>query len=169
MAEGLEVPSIDRLLNNKWTLWIHLPNDPDWKITGYYKICTVSTIDETISIIESIPPALIKTSMFFIMKDGVKPIWEDPNNKNGGCFSYRVSHKILYNVWKNISYSMMGNMLISDDYSDIITGVSVSPKKQFSVLKVWTRNKEHTDPSMLRNIHGLSSTSCLFKSHVPEY
>jgi len=162
-------PIIPRDLVNNWTIWIHLPRDSDWTISGYYKIHTVSTIDEAISIVETIPANIVKMSMLFIMKEGITPIWEDINNKLGGCFSYRVSHKILHSVWKNISYTMMGNDLVSDDISEIINGVSVSPKKQFSVLKIWTKSKIHTDPKIIKSISGLSQSGCLFKSHAPEY
>lgn len=161
--------STNRQLTNKWTLWIHLPRDPDWTIKGYYNIHTFSTIDDIISIIESIPQPLVKGSMMFIMKEGITPIWEDKNNKNGGCFSYRVSHKILNSVWKNITYTMMGGNLTKDDMIDTINGISISPKKQFSVLKIWTRTTDYTDPKLINPIHGLSPNSCLFKSHVPEY
>ena len=63
----------------------------------------------------------------------------------------------------------MGGGLMPDDMSGTITGISISPKKQFSVLKIWTSTKEYTDPKLIAHIQGLSPSSCLFKSHVPEY
>lgn len=170
MAELVDnTPSTNRQLDDNWTLWIHLPRDPDWTLNGYYNIHTFSTIDDIVSIIESIPSSLVKGAMMFIMREGVSPIWEDKNNKNGGCFSYRVSHKILTSVWRNIAYTMVGGYLVPDEMSGIITGISISPKKQFSVLKIWTSTKEYTDPKAISHIQGLSPGSCLFKSHVPEY
>lgn len=170
MAELVDnTQSTNRQLEEKWTLWVHLPSDPDWTLKGYYKIHTFSTIDDIISIIESTPHSLVKGAMMFIMRAGVTPIWEDKNNKNGGCFSYRVSHKILPSVWRKITYTMIGGGLMPDEMDKTITGISISPKKQFSVLKIWTSTKEHTDPKLIVPVQGLSPGSCLFKSHVPEY
>ena len=35
--------------------------------------------------------------MIFYMKDNIKPIWEDINNKDGGSFSYKISKNLLGN------------------------------------------------------------------------
>ena len=48
------------------------------------------------------------------MRDGIKPTWEDPKNRQGGCFSYKVTNKHVYNVWKELSYVLVGNTLSKD-------------------------------------------------------
>jgi hypothetical protein len=65
-------------LKCKWNLWAHLPQDPDWTVKSYKKICQFKTVEETIGITESLPADLIKNCMLFIMKDGITPMWEDP-------------------------------------------------------------------------------------------
>ena len=37
--------------------------------------------------------SLLTVCMFFIMKNNVKPVWEDDNNKDGGCFSFKLQNK----------------------------------------------------------------------------
>ena len=46
------------------------------------------------------------------MRNNIKPIWEDVNNKNGGCFSYKIANKNVSKVWKEISYILVGESLL---------------------------------------------------------
>ena len=80
-----DTSSFYKLCNN-WTLWAHLPHNIDWSLTSYIPIFTYETIEETIAITETLPSALIEKCMFFMMKKGINPTWEDPKNRNGGCF-----------------------------------------------------------------------------------
>ena len=34
----------------------------------------------------------IDNCMFFLMKGDIQPRWEDPQNRRGGCFSYKINH-----------------------------------------------------------------------------
>ena len=77
-------------LSDKWALWAHLPHNTDWSIKSYIKISTLSTVEEPIGVTESLPTLLVENCMLFLMRDGIKPTWEDPKNRNGGCFSYKV-------------------------------------------------------------------------------
>ena len=82
-------------LTDKWVLWAHLPHDIDWSVNSYKKIFTLTTVEETIAIMETIPEILVKNCMLFLMKEGIKPTWEDPRNRDGGCFSYKILNNIL--------------------------------------------------------------------------
>ena len=91
-------------LSDRWTLWAHLPHNTDWSINSYIKIYTFTSVEETIAISETMPSVLVENCMLFLMRDGVKPTWEDPKNRNGGCFSYKISNKSVCKVWKELSY-----------------------------------------------------------------
>ena len=78
-------------------------NNPDVKIvvTG----CAVESerynlenMEEVIALYNSIPPAMVKNCMLFLMRQNIKPMWEDPNNKQGGCFSFKVGNKNVPDV-----------------------------------------------------------------------
>lgn len=56
------------------------------------------------------------------MRDGIKPIWEDVKNRNGGCFSYKISNKSVYSVWKELCYVIVGNTI--SNKSSFVSGVS---------------------------------------------
>jgi hypothetical protein len=54
-------------LKNKWNLWAHLPQDPDWSAKSYKLIYNFKTIEDSIAITETTPDPLIKSCMLFVM------------------------------------------------------------------------------------------------------
>lgn len=164
---SLEKQSTTCKLYDKWTLWGHLPHDTKWTFDSYIRIMSFGTVDEIVSLNETIPSEMITNCMLFIMRDGIKPMWEDPKNMNGGCFSYKVSNKIVVSIWKNLSYSLVGESL-SDNKSVIplINGITISPKKNFCILKIWLGNCNFQNPEIIVNTLGISHAGCLFKTHM---
>ena len=128
-------------LTDKWTLWAHLPHDIDWTTKSYKKIYTIDTVESAIAIMETMPEVLVKNCMLFIMRDGIAPVWEDPQNRTGGCFSYKIANKNVYEVWRDLSYVLMGE--------------TISQQASFVLC--------------VTEIKGLISQGCLFKKHTPEY
>jgi hypothetical protein len=162
--------SKDNCLNNSWRLWVHLPHDPDWSLNSYKDIYTFSTIEETIVLFESIPEKMIKGTMLFVMRDGIQPIWEDVKNRNGGCFSYKITNKNVVTTWKNLIYLLVGETLTNDNkYMNYINGVTISPKKNFCIIKIWLSTCDYQSPSIIKDVKDISLHGCLFKKHNPEY
>ena len=71
----------------------------------------------------------ITAGMFFLMKKGIVPIFEDPNNINGGYWSLRITKKDSFEYWQKILYYLcIDSISINKDYEHKINGVSISPK-----------------------------------------
>ena len=68
-------------LSSNWTLWAHLPHNTDWSIKSYIPISTFTTVEETLAVTETLPAILVENCMLFMMKEGIKPTWEDPKNR----------------------------------------------------------------------------------------
>ena len=158
-------------LSDKWTLWAHLPHDTDWGINSYKNIYTMQTVQETIAVTETLPDILVKNCMLFLMRDGVKPIWEDPKNRDGGCFSYKIPNKNVYDVWKELTYVVVGNSVSANSsFVNSVVGITISPKKNFCIIKIWMSNCKNQNPSLVSSsVKGISPQGCLFKKHTPEY
>ena len=154
-------------LQNKWTLWAHLSNDTEWSLNSYKNITTFDSVESILILYENLPENIIKYCMLFIMKKGITPVWEDPENRNGGCFSYKISNKIVAQIWKNLSYSLMGETISDNDsFNNNINGITISPKRNFCIVKIWISNCDNTDPNIIKNIDGLISNECFFKKHI---
>jgi hypothetical protein len=157
-------------LSGTWILWAHLPHDTDWSIKSYTKIYEFNTLEQAVTITEMLPPKLIVNCMLFLMRKGINPIWEDERNRNGGCFSYKIINKDVPGAWKQMSYLLVGETM-SDNINILshINGITISPKKNFCIMKVWVANCLFQDATVIRDVEGVSSHGCLFKRHVPEY
>lgn len=158
-------------LKNSWSLWGHLPHDPDWTSKSYKPIHSFTNVEETIAVIESLPENLVKNCMLFIMRKGIIPMWEDPKNRQGGCFSYKISNKNVAEVWKELSFVLVGDTISTNLlFVNSVTGITISPKKNFCIIKIWMTNCEHQNPRVVTSdVKNLIPEGCLFKKHTPEF
>jgi hypothetical protein len=162
-------------LNNNWTCWIHYQNDNIWTLDRYQNITTLVTLKDAVLFIENLDENIIKKTMLFFMKDSILPLWESEDNINGGCFSYKISNINIVNIFKILLYKIIGNTLINNEKTlNNINGISISPKKNFCIIKIWMRNKNDVtdhdysstkDPFNIHTIFNIEEQICVFKEH----
>jgi len=172
ISESSEFQSTDfHQLNTPWTIWAHLPHDTDWSIKSYIPISNMTSVEETLAVTETLPEILVENCMLFVMKTGIKPIWEDPKNRDGGCFSYKVLNKNVYKVWKDLTYAVVGGSISSQSgFVNCVTGITISPKKNFCIIKIWMTDCKNQNPAIVTSdVKGLTPQGCIFKKHTPEY
>ncbi len=169
--DALSIPTQQHNLNGKWNMYYHLPHDKCWELSSYSVIMRdIDTAEQVISLNNTIHDNIIKNCMLFVMRDGITPMWEDPKNRNGGCFSYKIINKHAPEVWKTLFYLLCGETLcISSEYSKHINGITISPKKHFCIIKIWMDVSHLQDPSIITTIFNLAKQGCLFKKHEPEF
>lgn len=150
-------------LNSSWILWIHLPYDNDWSIDSYKKITSFSTIEDAVSVIEYMDKDIFDNYLLFIMREGILPLWEDETNIKGGCFSYKISNNNINNIWKEVSYRMIGETLNKNNMN--INGITLSNKKKFFIFKIWCKTLSNKSQTQFPKIDGLNEKMCVFKEH----
>ena len=157
-------------LQNNWTYYLHLHDTRQWDLASYNQIVRFNSVEHAILLNDEIHYDLIKKSMMFLMKEDIKPMWEDVYNKDGGCFSYKVINKDIEQVWKEVYFHVIGSTITKQkDYYKNINGITLSPKKKFCILKIWMCDCSLKDPSIFIPIQHLTSEGCIFKKHNPEY
>ena len=158
-------------LHDKWNVYYHLPNDKNWELSSYYVIInSIETAEQVILINDLINENIVRNCMLFVMRTGITPMWEDPRNRNGGCFSYKVINKTVPDVWKHLFYLLCGEKLCVDDENNKhINGITISPKKNFCIIKIWLDTSILQDPNTIVAIPNLVKNGCLFKNHEPEF
>ena len=166
MVEHVDKASDNYELMDKWTLWGHLPHDTDWSLESYKQIYEISSIKDAVVLNENLPDSIIKNCMLFLMRKGIKPTWEYPKNYDGGSFSFKINNRFVINSWKNLSYVLLGETLTNPEIGDYINGISVSPKKNFCIIKIWLSNCKYNNPDIIKDIEGLCKNGCLFKKHI---
>ena len=167
----MSISTSDHNLNGKWNLYYHLPHDKQWDLNSYKAIINdLDTVEKIVVINETISENVVKTCMLFAMRKGITPMWEDPKNRNGGCFSFKVINKYVPSVWKSLLYALCGESLCNDPkYNSIINGITISPKKNFCIIKIWLCNCSVQDVNIIIPILNLPKQGCLFKKHEPEF
>ena len=154
-------------LSDKWILWAHLPHDTSWTLQSYKKILGFNALEDIIALNQHISDCVIKNCMLFLMKNDVTPLWEDPKNIKGGCFSFKVNNKNVVSSWKRLVYCIVGNTITKDTkLLNNITGITISPKKSFCIVKIWLTNCDYQTPKNLSSTIGLQFEGCLFKKHI---
>ena len=80
-------------------------------------------------------------SDYHLFKQGVRPEWEDPQNKNGGKWSYSFKEKRavpINDLWLFLMLAAIGETLENQGDGEVM-GVVVNVRKGFYRLGVWTR------------------------------
>ena len=124
-------------LNDTWILWFHDPLDNNWKLNSYKKVCSINTINEFWSSYNFLNNKIVENSMLFLMRNNIDPLWEHKDNINGGSWSIKLQKGNLYDIWTTISIYLINENISTKD----VNGISISPKKNFCIIKIWTKNK----------------------------
>jgi hypothetical protein len=171
MTDTPSIPTQCHHLLGKWDLYYHLPHDKNWDLSSYKIIASeIDTMETVIALNETVPESIVKYAMLFIMRTGITPQWEDPRNRTGGAFSFKVINRQVHEVWKTLFYALCGETLFDDeDINKHVTGITVSPKKNFCIIKIWLDTCQYQDPNVLIDITNLQKQGCLFKKHEPEF
>jgi hypothetical protein len=152
-------------------MYYHLPDNKAWDLASYTVLMgSIDNAESVIALSSKLHDNVIRNCMLFVMRDGITPMWEDKKNREGGCFSYKVSNKFVPEVWKNLFYCLSGESLCNkDEHNDYVNGITISPKKNFCIIKIWLSNTKLQDPGCIINIPNLLKQGCLFKKHLPEF
>ena len=136
-------------------------------LRSYNKIVELHSVEKVISCMNSVPSQMVKSCMLFLMRKGINPTWEDPKNVNGGCFSFKVNNNDVYKSWTNLSYLLTGETLSNNHrLQEKISGITISPKKSFCIIKIWLQNLEFQNPKELTPVKNMEISGCLFKKHM---
>ena len=154
-------------LHDQWSLYHHFPSDKNWTLSGYTILANhIDSVEKVIDIKNHLTDNIIKYSMLFLMRSNVTPLWEDPQNINGGCFSYKVINKYVIDVWKTLMCLVCGESLfLTPEENMHVNGITISPKKNFCIIKIWMNSSELQDPSRITSIEFLTKNGVMFKKH----
>ena len=152
---------------DKWSLYAHLPHNSDWSLESYKLIMTIETLEQLVSLLSYIPENVVKTCMLFFMRNQIKPVWEDDANLSGGSFSFKVQNKQVIETWNKMCYVISSeNMTSYENIMSKINGITISPKKQFCIIKIWMSDCDNKESSIFDKLHFLEKKDAIFKKHI---
>ena len=123
-------------IKEKWILWYHSINDNNWDKNSYQKIHEIKNLYDYQYIHDIFKQDHYQNGMFFCMKKDIFPNWEDPDNRSGGCLSFKVSSTKIIEEWNQLLLQCISENILNGN-SEEINGISISPKKEFNIIKIW--------------------------------
>lgn len=133
---------------NPWVLYYHSTTDKDWTKKSYQKIWEFHTVEEFWQFFNNFN--YLHDGMFFFMRQNVFPLWEEPENINGGSWSIKLSRKMTNDWWQELMMSLIGEYF-TDTYLKDINGISITPKPNSSLIKIWHGNSKLKDKISFQN------------------
>ncbi|KAL8359923.1 hypothetical protein RB598_008324 [Gaeumannomyces tritici] len=140
-------------LMHNWTLWFTKPpsgkGDNNWNDL-LKEVITFNSVEEFWGIYNNIAPVseLALKSDYHLFKEGVRPEWEDSQNKHGGKWSYSFKDKRSIGIdelWLHTMLAAIGETLEGEDDGEVM-GVVVNVRKAFYRVGVWTRSTGKSIP-----------------------
>jgi len=151
-------------LSECWTLYFHDPDDNQWTSSSYKIISHFSTLQDWCYTDVSFAN-LWQKGMFFIMREHIQPLWEDPLNKDGGCFSFKVNKPDAGQFWFKLASLLLGGSLgKTQEVDSKICGISMSPKRNYCILRIWVQSHDYNNIDSY-NLDIPSYSQVLYKSH----
>ena len=151
-------------LNTNWVLWFHNIKK-NWKIDGYKKLIKFEYLHEFLIFINNYN--YIKNlfnTQFFIMRENINPIWEDKENRDGGCISIKCINNNLIDTWNKLCLLIIGEDIV--DSLDI-NGISLCIKNiNYSIIQIWLKHKNN---NIIDYIYNNFDKNIIFKSYDTEY
>ncbi|CAB0036223.1 unnamed protein product [Trichogramma brassicae] len=129
-------------LQNTWTLWyFELDKSKSWE-ESQREITSFDTAEDFWSMYHHIKTAseLKNGCDYSMFKHGIRPMWEDKANKQGGRWLINLDKKQrsteLDHFWLEILLCMIGEGF--NEYSDDICGAVVNVRTRTDKIAVWT-------------------------------
>ncbi|EFX01274.1 translation initiation factor [Grosmannia clavigera kw1407] len=131
-------------LVSEWVFWFRPPIS---KANGYieyektlHPIAAVGTVEEFFTIYRHLkrPSTLPLVSDYHFFRTGIRPIWEDAENRKGGKWIVRLKKGVVDRYWEDLLLAIVGDQL--GDSGDEVCGVVLSVRNGEDILSIWTRN-----------------------------
>jgi len=150
-------------LKHEWVFW-HDRNNPnaneeEWE-DQLKEIADINTVQTFWQVYNNTPfSTLPLRDSLHLFKKNVKPIWEDPRNKNGGAWTFRVPKANSQEFSKEVQMMAIGEILQEVvERGDDICGVSISVRFNSHLIMIWNRdgnNQKSIDAILARALESL--------------
>lgn len=130
-------------LKNTWVVWYRSPGN---KFQDYekstHKIAHFGTVEEFWAVYSHLrrPSSLPHVSDYHLFKKGIRPVWEDQENRKGGKWNIRLKKGVANRYWEDLMLAIVGDQF--GDAGEDLCGAVLSVRGNEDVLSVWTRTED---------------------------
>jgi translation initiation factor 4E len=131
-------------LRNSWVFWFRPPISKANGFIEYEKtlhpIAAVDSAEHFFKVYQHLkrPSTLPLVSDYHLFKKGIRPIWEDEENKKGGKWVVRLRKGVADRYWEDLLLAIIGDQF--GEASDEVCGVVLSVRNGEDILSIWARS-----------------------------
>ena len=106
---------------------------------------------------------------YHVFREGIKPMWEDDANRDGGKWIVRVKKGVAARYWEGVILAIVGGQF---NVGDEICGAVLSVRYNEDIISLWNKSAESRKLCMqiretLRTVMGLPADAVMeYKKHV---
>ncbi|KAI6248810.1 Eukaryotic translation initiation factor 4E type 2 [Erysiphe necator] len=131
-------------LRYNWVVWFR---PPIAKSNGYiqyektlHPIAGFSNAEDFFTVYRHLkrPSALPPVSDYHLFKKGIRPVWEDNENRKGGKWIVRLKKGLSDRYWEDLIFAIVGDQFA--EASEEVCGAVLSVRNGEDILSIWARN-----------------------------
>uniref|UniRef100_A0A0N4UUR7 eIF-4F 25 kDa subunit n=1 Tax=Enterobius vermicularis TaxID=51028 RepID=A0A0N4UUR7_ENTVE len=133
----------------KWTYWYLNDNrDVSWE-NRLKNVTTFATVEQFWGLYLNIrPPSFLhSTCDYSVFKENIEPMWEVPENTNGGRWLITIDKlrqsDILDTIWLEVLLAVIGGQF--GEYTKDICGIVVNIRTKGSKISIWTTDASNDE------------------------
>jgi len=132
-------------LANKWTLWWYKEIQRTDYTLCQKPVLTVSTVEDFWALFHNVMPAseLSNGQDYSLFKEGIKPLWEDPRNRQGGRWLYAIglgskrrATGRVDECWRDALLLLIGEDYGNEKMRSMVNGAVINLRK-LDKLSIW--------------------------------
>ena len=128
-------------LKYSWVIWFRPPTskntDYEKSMKALFKMNTAQDFWQVY--VHMKPPSSLPTvSDYHFFKEGIRPVWEDEENKRGGKWIMRLKKGVADRYWEDLLLAMVGDQFL--EAGEEVCGAVVSVRSGEDVFSIWTKN-----------------------------
>lgn len=141
---SISISSSSHPLRYNWVIWFR---PPIAKSNGYvqyektlHPIAGFGNVEDFLTVYRHLkrPSTLPPVSDYHLFKKGVRPVWEDNENRKGGKWIVRLKKGISDRYWEDLIFAIVGDQFA--EASDEVCGAVLSVRNGEDILSIWARN-----------------------------
>ncbi|KAI9885555.1 MAG: hypothetical protein M1823_002654 [Watsoniomyces obsoletus] len=170
LANSASPSTPDHPLKYSWVVWYRPPTS---KYSDYEKsmvpLASLGTVEAFWTVYTHLkrPSALPSVSDYHFFRKGIRPVWEDQENRRGGKWILRLKKGVADRYWEDLLLAMIGDQFA--EAGEEVCGAVLSVRSGEDVLSVWTRIDGGRNIKIRETIKRLLAfppdTSIVWRSH----
>jgi translation initiation factor 4E len=140
-ASGELDPKMPWPLKCTWVVWFRPPtpksSDYEKSIQPVFRFSTAQEFWKVFVHLKR-PSTLPTVSDYNVFKHGIRPVWEDEENKRGGKWIMRLKKGVADRYWEELLMALVGDQFM--EAGEEVCGIVLSVRSGEDVFSIWTKN-----------------------------